>query len=142
MLPTIPSVNFGKWSELWLLLCELTACRWAIESQVNILCAQDLPWRLITVLTAAVVTNSINAVVLALATASLGGIFSSTATDMGTDVDYSHLLSAFFSYSVFCRVFSIGTAKSDRSSSLPKHRSCMLENQLTWHQRYQKLFRI
>ncbi|KAF5380266.1 hypothetical protein D9757_008210 [Collybiopsis confluens] len=33
---------------------------------------------------AAVVTNSIDAVVIALATASVGGIFSSTATDMGT----------------------------------------------------------
>ncbi|KAJ4483937.1 acetoacetyl-CoA synthetase [Lentinula aciculospora] len=33
---------------------------------------------------AAVVTNSIEAVVLALATASIGGIYSSTATDMGT----------------------------------------------------------
>ncbi|GLB37018.1 putative AMP-binding enzyme [Lyophyllum shimeji] len=34
---------------------------------------------------AAVVTNSITAVTIALATASIGGIFSSTATDMGTD---------------------------------------------------------
>ncbi|KAF8904400.1 acetoacetyl-CoA synthetase [Gymnopilus junonius] len=33
---------------------------------------------------AAIVTNSTNAVVIALATASIGGIFSSTATDMGT----------------------------------------------------------
>ncbi|KAF8160731.1 acetoacetyl-CoA synthetase [Crassisporium funariophilum] len=33
---------------------------------------------------AAIVTNSTNAVVVALATASIGGIFSSTATDMGT----------------------------------------------------------
>ncbi|KIM45283.1 hypothetical protein M413DRAFT_441964 [Hebeloma cylindrosporum] len=33
---------------------------------------------------AAIVTNAANAVVLALATASIGGIFSSTATDMGT----------------------------------------------------------
>ncbi|KAF5322148.1 hypothetical protein D9619_001457 [Psilocybe cf. subviscida] len=33
---------------------------------------------------AAIVTNGINAVVIALATASIGGIFSSTATDMGT----------------------------------------------------------
>lgn len=31
-------------------------------------------------------TNSTNAVVIALATASIGGIFSSTATDMGTQV--------------------------------------------------------
>ncbi|KAG6891580.1 hypothetical protein C0992_003607 [Termitomyces sp. T32_za158] len=34
---------------------------------------------------AAIVTNSINAVVIALATASIGAIFSSTATDMGTE---------------------------------------------------------
>lgn len=34
----------------------------------------------------AIITNSITAVVIALATASLGGIFSSTATDMGTEV--------------------------------------------------------
>ena len=34
----------------------------------------------------AIVTNSINAVVIALATISIGGIFSSTATDMGTEV--------------------------------------------------------
>ncbi|KAG6919379.1 hypothetical protein DXG01_006928 [Tephrocybe rancida] len=34
---------------------------------------------------AAVVTNSITAVTIALATASIGGIFSSTATDMGTE---------------------------------------------------------
>lgn len=34
----------------------------------------------------AIVTNSANAVVIALATASVGGIFSSTATDMGTQV--------------------------------------------------------
>lgn len=33
-----------------------------------------------------VVTNSINAIVVALATASIGGIFSSTATDMGVQV--------------------------------------------------------
>ncbi|KAG2015435.1 acetoacetyl-CoA synthetase [Coprinopsis cinerea AmutBmut pab1-1] len=33
---------------------------------------------------AAIVTNSINAIVIALAVASIGGIFSSTATDMGT----------------------------------------------------------
>ncbi|KAF6761242.1 acetoacetyl-CoA synthetase [Ephemerocybe angulata] len=33
---------------------------------------------------AAIVTNSINAVVIALAVASVGGVFSSTATDMGT----------------------------------------------------------
>lgn len=35
---------------------------------------------------AAIVTNSINAVVIALAVASIGGIFSSTATDMGAQV--------------------------------------------------------
>ncbi|KAF8070101.1 acetoacetyl-CoA synthetase [Lyophyllum atratum] len=34
---------------------------------------------------AAIVTNSVTAVALALATASIGGIFSSTATDMGTE---------------------------------------------------------
>ncbi|RDB16867.1 Acetoacetyl-CoA synthetase [Hypsizygus marmoreus] len=34
---------------------------------------------------AAIVTNSITAMVIAFATASIGGIFSSTATDMGTD---------------------------------------------------------
>ncbi|KAG6874498.1 hypothetical protein C0995_010408 [Termitomyces sp. Mi166 len=34
---------------------------------------------------AAIVTNSISAIVIALATASIGGIFSSTATDMGTE---------------------------------------------------------
>jgi len=34
----------------------------------------------------AIVTNAANAVVIALATASIGGIFSSTATDMGTQV--------------------------------------------------------
>jgi acetoacetyl-CoA synthetase len=34
----------------------------------------------------AIVTNSTNAVVIALATISIGGIFSSTATDMGTEV--------------------------------------------------------
>lgn len=36
----------------------------------------------------AVVTNSIEAVTLALATASIGGIYSSTATDMGTQVRF------------------------------------------------------
>lgn len=35
---------------------------------------------------AAIVTNSINSVVIALAVASIGGIFSSTATDMGAQV--------------------------------------------------------
>lgn len=34
----------------------------------------------------AIVTNSVNAVVVAIATAVVGGIFSSTATDMGTQV--------------------------------------------------------
>jgi acetoacetyl-CoA synthetase len=34
----------------------------------------------------AIVTNSFNAVIIALATATIGGIFSSTATDMGTQV--------------------------------------------------------
>lgn len=34
----------------------------------------------------AIVTNSINAVVIALAVASIGGVFSSTAPDMGTQV--------------------------------------------------------
>lgn len=34
----------------------------------------------------AIVTNSVHAVVLALASASIGAIFSSTATDMGTQV--------------------------------------------------------
>jgi acetoacetyl-CoA synthetase len=35
---------------------------------------------------AAIITNSITAVVIALATSSVGAIFSSTATDMGTQV--------------------------------------------------------
>jgi acyl-coenzyme A synthetase/AMP-(fatty) acid ligase len=35
---------------------------------------------------AAIITNSITAVVVALATSSVGAIFSSTATDMGTQV--------------------------------------------------------
>ncbi|KAF8639498.1 hypothetical protein AX17_001403 [Amanita inopinata Kibby_2008] len=39
---------------------------------------------------AAIITNSITAVVLALATASIGGIFSTTATDMGTQVSNMH----------------------------------------------------
>ena len=34
----------------------------------------------------AIVTNSTHAIVIALAVASIGGIFSSTATDMGTQV--------------------------------------------------------
>lgn len=34
----------------------------------------------------AIVTNSIHAVVICLAVASVGGVFSSTATDMGTQV--------------------------------------------------------
>jgi acetoacetyl-CoA synthetase len=38
------------------------------------------------------VTNSTNAVVIALATASIGGIFSSTATDMGTQVGIPHII--------------------------------------------------
>jgi acetoacetyl-CoA synthetase len=37
-------------------------------------------------------TNSTNAVVIALASASIGGIFSSTATDMGTQVGIPHII--------------------------------------------------
>jgi acetoacetyl-CoA synthetase len=36
----------------------------------------------------AIVTNSINAVAIALAVASIGGVFSSTATDMGAQVRF------------------------------------------------------
>lgn len=39
---------------------------------------------------AAIITNSLHSVVIALATASIGGIFSSTATDMGTSVSPNH----------------------------------------------------
>ncbi len=42
----------------------------------------------------AVVTNSITAVVVALAVASIGGIFSTTATDMGVQVNSFHLSSS------------------------------------------------
>ena len=41
----------------------------------------------LNLLSIAIVTNSVNAVVIALATASIGGIFSSTATDMGTQAN-------------------------------------------------------
>ena len=37
-------------------------------------------------------TNAANAVVIALATASIGGIFSSTATDMGTQVGIPRII--------------------------------------------------
>ena len=36
----------------------------------------------------AIVTNRSDAIIIALATASIGGIFSSTATDMGTQVRF------------------------------------------------------
>lgn len=42
--------------------------------------------------TSAIVTNASTAVVIALATASIGGIFSSTATDMGTQVGIPHII--------------------------------------------------
>lgn len=42
--------------------------------------------------TSAIVTNAANAVVIALATASIGGIFSSTATDMGTQVGIPYII--------------------------------------------------
>ena len=49
----------------------------------------------------AVVTNSIDAIVIAFATASVGGVFSSTAPDMGVQVrmsfDYQHSHAYFFS---------------------------------------------
>lgn len=42
-------------------------------------------WEILTAL-AAVITNSIEAIVLALATASIGGIYTTTAPDMGVKV--------------------------------------------------------
>lgn len=50
----------------------------------------------ILTLDAAIVANSIGSVVIAIAVASIGGIFSSTATDMGTQVNVLSLYFDFF----------------------------------------------
>lgn len=73
----------------------------------------------------AIVTNHIDAVVLALASASIGAIFSSTATDMGTQVG---LLCAFHAVdlahigNVLYRASSIDTSRFSPRSSSQKRR--------------------
>jgi hypothetical protein len=50
-------------------------------------------WQIVHLLYAAIVANSITAVVLALAATSIGAIFSSTATDLGVPVSpFCHII--------------------------------------------------
>lgn len=61
-------------------------------------------YKSITLLPIAIVTNSIDAIVIAFATASIGGIFSSTAPDMGVQVCYITNCQERLSTDCFCLI--------------------------------------
>lgn len=90
----------------------------------------------------AILANRTMAVVIVLATASLGGIFTSTATDMGPKVYSFHVTSISAWLNCTIRVFWTAIGKFFPSSSSQKPRPYMLERSSTWCPKLQRSPRI